>query len=53
MQVLELHRVPHSFDIEKPGDFALVPKREPIREITPTPIRSRLPEGLPLHPDDE
>jgi hypothetical protein len=38
IQALELHRVLHSVDLEKPGDFAFVPKREPLREITRTPI---------------
>jgi hypothetical protein len=38
LQTLELHRVPHSIDLEKPGDFAFVSKREPIREITRTPV---------------
>jgi len=38
IQALELHRVLHSVDVEKPGDFAFVPKREPLREITRTPI---------------
>src|ERR1700677_4945688 len=32
LQTVELHRVPHSPDLEKPGDFAFIPKREPIRE---------------------
>ena len=38
LQTVELHRVPHSPDLEKPGDFAFIPKREPIREITRTPV---------------
>ena len=38
MQALDLRRVPISADLEKAGDFAFVPKREPIREITRTPI---------------
>jgi hypothetical protein len=38
LQTVELHRVPHSPDLEKPGDFAFIPKREPIGEITRTPV---------------
>jgi len=36
--LLQLHRVPYSPDLEKPGDFAFVSKREPLREITRTPV---------------
>jgi hypothetical protein len=38
IQALELHHVPFSIDIEKAGDFAFVPKKEPLREITRTPM---------------
>jgi hypothetical protein len=36
MEALELHRVFHSIDLERPGDCAFVPRREPILEITRT-----------------
>jgi hypothetical protein len=38
MHVPELRRVSFSADLEKAGDFAFVPKREPIREIVRTPV---------------
>jgi hypothetical protein len=38
MEAFQLRWVSHSVDLEKAGDFAFVPKREPIRGVTRTPI---------------
>ena len=38
MQALELRRVTVSADLMQAGDFAFVPKREPIREVTRPPV---------------
>ncbi len=38
VQSVELHRVIYSADIEKPGDFVFIPKREPIRRTTRTTV---------------
>jgi hypothetical protein len=38
MQAIEVHRVPTSADLEKPGDFAFIKQREPIRQTERIPL---------------
>jgi DNA-directed RNA polymerase subunit RPC12/RpoP len=44
MHALEVRRVPSSADLEKPGDFAFIKKREPILITTERPLPA--PHGL-------
>jgi hypothetical protein len=44
MQALEVRRVPTSADLEKPGDFAFIKKRAPIRQTERIPLES--PKGF-------
>jgi hypothetical protein len=37
---LPVRRVPFSYDIEKPGDYCFIPKREPIRKFEPEQVAS-------------
>jgi hypothetical protein len=38
LKALEVRRVPSSGDLTAPGDFAFIPKREPIRRIETVPL---------------
>ena len=38
MEALEVRRVPTSADLSSPGDFAFVPKREPVRKFERIPL---------------
>lgn len=35
LQTLAVHRVPSSANLEKKGDYVLIPKREPVRRYEP------------------
>lgn len=38
LQAIEVRRVPSSADLTAPGDFAFIPKREPLRRLEQVPI---------------
>jgi hypothetical protein len=44
MQAIEVRRVPTSADLSSPGDFAFVPKREPVRKFERIPLTA--PKGF-------
>jgi hypothetical protein len=44
LQTLEVRRVPFSADIEKPGDYCFIEKREPVRTFEP--VATEPPQGF-------